>query len=553
MKKNQFRGIICGIFLISLLICIFPTAADGAGYTLYINSASDPVSAALSSLYATGGKNDTGTIGSGSVYAMTSSGVVQIGTGTSSGPAGSGVDDDGSAYRDDPIKYTTVKVGLNYGSKALTEARLENQVGSGYRFGYFDEARNFIDLGYTAVTKLTMVADRTMTLSSGHTIGCYHIMLPGSYGNFDQAKQAADAVGGFPAYYNGTYYALYGNYHSENDAYAAMSSSGVNGSVHSGSSRCMVVTQTGTGNILFEFDYGSTYSLAVMPVSTSGDAVTWFAKYKYNGAFQYTRLSDDEKITVVNFVDIDDYVKGVVPYEMNGKWPLEALKAQALTARTYAASHFNGYRSYGFDVTNDTYSQVYQGLNSANSTTNAACDATAGQYIWYHGHLCETFFFSSDGGATESSKNVCGTELPYLQGVFDPYEDEVDTGHNNWTYTLTPTQVQNKINSKFKKNFGPITSITPEYTDMGNVLSLTFQDSYGNSHTVSRTNCYYALDVDSLRFTVTQDVSGNFVIQGSGWGHNCGMSQWGAYVMAKNHGMDASQIIKFYYTGAYVR
>ena len=127
MKKNQFRGIICGIFLISLLICIFPTAADGAGYTLYINSASDPVSAALSSLYATGGKNDTGTIGSGSVYAMTSSGVVQIGTGTSSGPAGSGVDDDGSAYRDDPIKYTTVKVGLNYGSKALTEARLRSE------------------------------------------------------------------------------------------------------------------------------------------------------------------------------------------------------------------------------------------------------------------------------------------------------------------------------------------------------------------------------------------------------------------------------------------
>ena len=551
MKKFRIHGIICGIFLISLLICLFSGSASGAGYTLYVNSASDMVTSSLSSLYAIGGTNDTGTLGNGTKYAMTSTGVVAIGTGT--GPAGSGVDDDGSAYRDDPIPYTTVKVGLNYGSKTLTEARLENAVGSGYRFGYFDNTRTFHELGSTAVTKLTMIADRNTELSSGATVGCYHIMLPGTYNDFESAKQAADAVDGFPAYYNGAYYALCGSYTSQDEANAAIAAMGISGTAYSAGSRCMVVTQTGTTNILFEFDYGSTYSLAVQPVSNAGNAVTWFAGYKYNGAFQYTRLSDDEKITVVNFVDIDDYVKGVVPYEMNGKWPLEALKAQALTARTYAASHFNSYRSYGFDVTNDTYSQVYQGLNSANSTTNSACDATAGQYIWYHGHLCETFFFSSDGGATESSKNVWGTELPYLQGVYDPHEDEVDTGHNNWTYTLTPSQVQSKINSKFKKNFGPITSITPEYTEMGNVLSLTFTDASGNSHKVSRTNCYYALDVDSLRFTVTQDASGNFVINGSGWGHNCGMSQWGAYVMAKNHGMNASQIIKFYYTGAYIR
>lgn len=551
MKKFRIHGIICGIFLISLLICAFSGSASGAGYTLYINSSSDAVTSALSSLYAIGGANDTGTLGSGSKFAMTSTGLAQIGTGT--GPAGSGVDDDGSAYRDDPIPYTTVKVGLNYGSKALTEARLENAVGSGYRFGYFDNNRIFHELGATSVTKLTMIADRNTELSGGGTVGCYHIMLPGTYNSFAEAKAAADAVGGFPAYYNGSFYAMYGHYLNAEDANAAIASSGIGGTAYSASSRCMVVTQTGTTNILFEFDYGSTYSLAIEPISNAGDAVTWFAGYKYNGAFQYTRLGDDEKITVVNFVDIDDYVKGVVPYEMNGKWPLEALKAQALTARTYAASHFNSYRSYGFDVTNDTYSQVYQGLNSANSTTNSACDATVGQYIWYHGHLCETFFFSSDGGATESSKNVWGTELPYLQGVYDPYEDEVDTGHNNWTYTLTPSQVQSKINSKFKKSFGPITGITPEYTEMGNVLSLTFTDASGNSHKVSRTNCYYALDVDSLRFTVTQDASGNFVINGSGWGHNCGMSQWGAYVMAKNHGMNASQIIKFYYTGAYIR
>lgn len=549
MKKFRFQSIICIIFIISLVTCAIPVAAVGSS-GLYVNSASDPVSGALSSLYAVAGSGDTGTLGSNKVYAMTSSGLEEIVSTTQNR-----VDDDGSAYTDDPIQYSTVKVGLYYGSKALTEARLENKVGSGYKFGYFDSSRNFHEIGSTTATQLTMVADKNVEVSSGAgTIGCFHILLPNSYTTFAEAKAAADAVGGFPAYYSGTYYALYGNYSTRDEAAAAIAATGINGTPYSASSRCMVVTQTGTTKILFEFDYGSTYSLAIQPISNSGKAVTWFKGYQYYGAFQYTRLSDDEKITVVNFVDIEDYTKGVVPYEMSGDWPLEALKAQALTARTYVASHFNGYRSYGFDVTNDTYSQVYQGLNLATAASNAAVDATAGQYIWYQGHLCETFFFSSDGGATESSYNVWGTELPYLIGVYDPYEEDVDTGYNSWTYTLTPSQVQSKINSKFPDcNLSTIADITPEYTEMGNIFQLTFTDVYGNSYSVRRTNCYYALDAYSLRFTVTKDAYGNFVIDGGGWGHNCGMSQWGAHSMAKNHGMTASEIIKFYYTGAYIR
>lgn len=552
MKYSRIRTIICVIFIMSLVVCAVPVFASGTA-SLYINSASDAVSTALSSLYAVSGTGDTALLGGNKAYAMTSTGIQEIsGTGTTQRPA---VDDDGSAWTDDTIPYHTVKVGLAYGSGALTEARLENSVGSGYQFGYYDSSRTFREVGTTSVTQLTMVADRTITTESGQTIGAYHILLPGTYTTFAEAKAAADAVGGFPAYYSGKYYALYGNYTSSSEAAAGMASAGISGQVYSASSRCMVVTQTGTSKILFEFDYGSTYSLAIRPMSNSGSAVTWFKGFRYYGGFQYSRLSDDEKITVVNFVDIEDYTKGVLPYEMNGNWPLEALKAQALCARTYVASHLNGYRSYGFDVTNDTYSQVYQGLNLATAATDAAVDSTAGQYIWYQGHLCETFFFSSDGGSTESSLNVWGTDLPYLIGVYDPYEEEVDTGKNSWTYTLTPAQIQSKVNSKFSQSLGPVASVTPVYSEMENVISLTFNDTSGRSYTVSRTNCYYALDLPSLHFTITQNASGNgnFVIEGGGWGHNCGLSQWGAYSMAKNHDMTASQIIKFYYTGVYIR
>lgn len=530
---------------------MLPAAAAGTDGKIYVNDSSSPVSGDLSSLYAISGAGDTGKLGSSKVYAMTSTGMEEISSSSVTRPP---IDDDGSQWTDDLIPYSTVKVGLYYGSNALTEARLENAVGSGYLFGYYDSSRTFHEVGSTSVTQLTMVGDKNITTSSGNTIGCYHILLSGSYGSFSEAKAAADAVGGFPACYSGTYYALYGNYTSADSAAAALASTGLSGSVYSASSRCVVVTQTGTDRILFEFDYGSSFSLAIRPVSSSGKAVTWFKGYKYYGDFQYSRLNDNEYLTVVNFVDIEDYTKGVLPYEMSGDWPLEALKAQALTARTYVASHFNQYRSFGFDVTNDTYSQVYRGLNLATAATNAAVDATAGQYIWYHGHLCETFFFSSDGGSTESSLNVWGTELEYLQGVYDPYEAQVDTGSNSWTVTLTPAQVQSKINAKFSDcSLGPVAAITPVYSETENVIQLTFTDTSGRSYTVKRTNCYYALDLKSLHFTVEKNASGNFVINGGGWGHNCGMSQWGAYSMAKNHGMTASQIIKFYYYGVYIR
>ena len=552
MKKNPFYLSVCAIFLGALLIGSVPVFAVGS--SLYINTASNAVSAALSSLYAISGTGDTALLPGNKAYAMTATGLQEVSSTAATPTPKPTIDDDGSAYKDDTIPYSTVKVGLYSGSGALAEARLENAVGSGYQFGYFDSNRNFHAVGSTTETQLTMIADKNTTLSSGKTVGCYHILRSGSYGSFADAKAAADAIGGFPAYYSGKYYVLYGDYENAAAASEAIAATGISGEPYSASSRCMVVTETRTGKILFEFDYGSTYSLAIQPISTSGKAVTWFKGYKYYGSFQYARLTDNEKITVVNFVNIDDYVKGVLPYEMNGNFPVEALKAQALCARTYAASHFNSRRQYGFDIYADTWDQVYKGLNSASSATNAAADATAGQYIWYQGHLCETYFFSSSGGATESCLNVWGTELPYLQGVVDPYDSETSHTYDQWSYTLTAAQIQSKLNSKFSKcNLGTIASATPTYSDTGNCISITFTDTSGNSYTISRTNCYYGLDLPSLHFTIEQNSSGDFVINGGGWGHNCGLSQWGAYAMAKNHNMTASQIIKFYYTGVYVR
>ena len=88
---------------------------------------------------------------------------------------------------------------------------------------------------------------------------------------------------------------------------------------------------------------------------------------------------------------------------------------------------------------------------------------------------------------------------------------------------------------------------------MGNIKSLTFIDKDGRSCTVSGNRCIAVMNAKSQRFTVEKNENGDFAVTGSGWGHNCGMSQYGAYSMAKHHGKTAEEIIKFYYTGVYIR
>lgn len=107
---------------------------------------------------------------------------------------------------------------------------------------------------------------------------------------------------------------------------------------------------------------------------------------------------------------------------MNGSWPIEALKAQSLCARTFAASHLNSYSSYGFDVTNDTYCQVYRGLTGITANSRAAVEATAGIYILYKGTPISAMYCSSNGGATEDSENVTGSAVGYLRGKVDSFE-----------------------------------------------------------------------------------------------------------------------------------
>ena len=197
------------------------------------------------------------------------------------------------------------------------------------------------------------------------------------------------------------------------------------------SDRCVTVVATGTVHILFQFDCGEKRSLGVMPMAEEGEKpTTWFKGYRYYGGFQYQRI-DGKDLNVVNFLSMDDYIKGVIPYEMNAAWPLEALKAQATAARTYTAAHLNHHSSSGFDLCCEVDCQTYRGVNASDEVSDRAVDETSGVYMTYEGEYVNAFYFSSDGGATEDCENVFGAKLPYLKGKADPYEAYVDTGHDN--------------------------------------------------------------------------------------------------------------------------
>ena len=388
-----------------------------------------------------------------------------------------------------------VKVGLRYGGDALPVANLENFQGSGYSFGYFDSGRNFTPLGYTDRIAISMSGDST-----------YHVRLPGDYGSFDQAAAAAAQSGGYPAYVSGRFEAWYGSFGSYQEAQNAAAGSG--GSVAEPSPTGVTVTVTGSSTILFQFDCQGALNLGVQPNASAGETVTWFKGYKYRGGFEYQRVTGGG-LNVINVVDLEDYVKGVLPYEMGGGWPMEALKAQAVCARTYACRSTKHARAYGFDVCNTTDCQVYNGVSAETGSTNQAVAETAGLRLFSGGELIEALYHSSDGGATEDSANVWGGNTSYLRGKIDPYEATITIPNYQYSVTYTSAELTYVLqNSGY--SIGTVTNVyVSERTNMGNVAKVTFVDSSGKTLTVKQEACRnafasstYQKYVRSMRFDI---------------------------------------------------
>jgi stage II sporulation protein D len=160
-------------------------------------------------------------------------------------------------------------------------------------------------------------------------------------------------------------------------------------------------------------------------------------------------------LMAVNAVDLESYLRGVVPAESPASWPAEALKAQAVAARTYALTTRKPVT--GFDHYADTRSQVYDGISVEKPSTDSAVAATAGEVVTYQGKPVATYFFSTSGGQTEDVENsFLGSEpLPWLRSVDDPYDD-VSPRHRWGPYRWSYRTVTRKLGSLVKGSFRSI-------------------------------------------------------------------------------------------------
>ncbi len=255
------------------------------------------------------------------------------------------------------------------------------------------------------------------------------------------------------------------------------------------------VTDTATGKVLYTSAAGADH-IAIHPNSD----LTWFKGYQWHGDFVYRRASDGN-ITVINYVGLEDYVKGVLPYEIDPDWPAEAQKAQAVCARSFAlgTSKHNEY----YELCNTTNCQVYLGANRATEASDAAVDATQGEYLTYNGEPVIGYFFSSDGGATEDAVNVWGGDYPYLQGKEDPYE----TYDSSWSVTLTAEEIRQKLVSA-GYSIGTVANVeVTRRTDTDNVNEVTVTDTTGKQVVIRRDDCRTVFGLDSIRYTITPNAS----------------------------------------------
>ena len=255
------------------------------------------------------------------------------------------------------------------------------------------------------------------------------------------------------------------------------------------------VTDTATGKVLYTSAAGADH-IAIHPNSD----LTWFKGYQWHGDFVYRRASDGN-ITVINYVGLEDYVKGVLPYEIDPDWPAEAQKAQAVCARSFAlgTSKHNEY----YELCNTTNCQVYLGANRATEASDAAVDATQGEYLTYNGEPVIGYFFSSDGGATEDAVNVWGGDYPYLQGKEDPYE----TYDSSWSVTLTAEEIRQKLVSA-GYSIGTVANVeVTKRTDTDNVNEVTVTDTTGKQVVIRRDDCRTVFGLDSIRYTITPNAS----------------------------------------------
>ncbi|GAB5535336.1 MAG: SpoIID/LytB domain-containing protein [Rubricoccaceae bacterium] len=253
------------------------------------------------------------------------------------------------------------------------------------------------------------------------------------------------------------------------------------------------------------------------------------------------------RLQIVNHVAMPEYVASVVASEYPFS-EIEGIKAQAVLARTYAARRMGADR--GYDVDDDTGSQVYKGIGVVTERARQAALETAGERLYYGDDLADAVYSSSSGGHTADNETVWnGAPRPYLRGVPDPYD--ADAPDHRWTTTASVRAVHQALSNRYGGRVRGIavTERSPE----GRAVAIELAGSREISGSQFRTAVNASLGYRTVRSThVEIERHGdNYVFTGRGFGHGVGMSQYGARGQARD-GRSYRDILAYYFQGTSV-
>jgi len=268
--------------------------------------------------------------------------------------------------------------------------------------------------------------------------GGWYIMLNAGFSTYDEAAVNASA------YKNAGYAATAGvtgsdagavSWHVFIGGYSSLADAGtaqISGDITIISPGDKLIALYDGGNIIILFDGVSFPQFAGL----AGQTVD-LGERSYRGRIEF--ISSNGLLTAVNVVGVDDYLYGVVPSEAPSSWPIEALKAQAVAARTYAVSRIsqNAHEGEGYSLCDGIHCQVYAGAGAETDAATEAVDETSGIMVYYDGAPINAVYFSSSGGATDDSENVWGAYVPYLRAVKEINE----TVDSSWTRTFTLSEL----------------------------------------------------------------------------------------------------------------
>ena len=316
----------------------------------------------------------------------------------------------------------------------------------------------------------------------------------------------------------------------------------------------------------------------------SGAGMTWASvdDKEYRGKLQIVHNTRLGTLVPINVLTMDEYLQGVISSEMPVKFPMDALRAQAVLARTYALKHLGKHKAYGFDVCDTQNCQVYGGVSAESERANAAVESTVGETLAYNGKPIESVFSANCGGITQSSKEAGWSETPYLHPVSDykdfdfntlqpyhfkgllqyyhdaysQYDKQVSLAAFRWVRVVDVKDLEQVIKRQ-KKDIGQIKALIPQWRGRsGYVSRLLVQGTKGsvtlNKENVIRNNLSLGL-LRSSYFIVQPNYENRqlkyFVFYGGGWGHGVGFDQTGAAGRAEA-GQDYKTILNHYFPKA---